>query len=113
MDQTTGDEDAEACSAATEFPAERMSMMALRDRQGGWLALDLTCPDLRWLAAACRSLLAGNVPPGATRSGPHQARADVWALRNPLVQTGVLYRAVAVAGADSWHLAPSVAPNAS
>ncbi len=40
--------------------------MTICDGQGGTLTLDLTRKELRWLVFACRRLLAGSVPPGAS-----------------------------------------------
>ena len=56
----------EALPATTGMPRERNSTMVVCDGKGGQLLLDLRCPDVRWLVAACRSLLAGRVPPGAS-----------------------------------------------
>jgi hypothetical protein len=51
-------------------PAESLkaqgSGLIVADGQGGVLLLDLASPGLRWLVDACRSLLTGRVPAGAS-----------------------------------------------
>jgi hypothetical protein len=53
-------------SGAAEVLELRRQGMTICDGQGGTLTLDLTRKELRWLVFACRRLLAGTVPPGAS-----------------------------------------------
>lgn len=40
--------------------------LTIADGDGGHLALDLRCGELRWLADACRRLVSGALPQGAS-----------------------------------------------
>lgn len=45
--------------------------MTICDGNGGTLSLDLTCSETGWLADACRRLLSGSVPRGASAIKVH------------------------------------------
>lgn len=62
---------AEALPRAVEVPSPLRPGMTICDGWGGALTLDLSRGELRWLVYACRSLIAGTVPPGASMLKVH------------------------------------------
>lgn len=57
---------AETPPATAERPTPRGAGLTIADGGGGHLALDLRCGELRWLADACRRLMSGALPQGAS-----------------------------------------------